>query len=177
MKLRAYRVQPKGMVNSECAGCTQPLNEALIIAFTDHFKVILHPNQSSVGNVILATRRHVARICDFTPEESTEFTPLLALLEPALERAFGAELINLYYQRNWAYRTENPDPPFKDGKPNPHVHCHIVPRYSNLVHFAGMTWEDKEFGEPYVWNRVSLTAALRDAVIARIREQLDLAYE
>lgn len=171
-KLYAYTTQPSGPVNAECAGCTQPPEDALLIAFTEHFKVILHPNQSSLGNVIIASRRHVARICDFNAAEMAEFAPLFALVEPALEKAFGAELLNLYYQRNWAYRTVNPDPPFKDGRPNPHVHCHIVPRYSHPVEFGGHRWVDATFGEPFVWGRVSLPAPLRLAIIERIRSCL-----
>lgn len=177
MKLRAYRVQPEPNLNKECVTCTQPYDDDNLIAFTDHFKVILHPNQSSIGSVIIAPKRHVPRICDFFPEESAEFIPLFSILEPALENTFGAELLNLYYQRNWAYRQNNPDPPFKNGKPNPHVHCHVVPRYSKSVEFEGMKWEDQTFGEPYVWNKVFLKPTVRNSVISRIQDQLDLIYE
>ena len=176
LQLQAYTTHPTGPVNPQCASCTQPPEDALLIAFTEHFKVILHPNQCSLGNVIIASRRHVARICDFNAAEMAEFTPLFALVEPALEAAFEAELLNLYYQRNWAYRTQNPDPPFKDGHPNPHAHCHLVPRYSRPVEFDGHRWVDTTFGEPFVWGSVSLPAPLRLAIIARIRSQLPITY-
>jgi diadenosine tetraphosphate (Ap4A) HIT family hydrolase len=176
MQLYAYTLQPVGTVNPVCAGCTQPPEDELLIAFTEHFKVILHPNQSSLGNVIIASRRHVARIADFNAAEQAEFIPLFTLIEPALEAAFGAVLVNLYYQRNWAYRTVNPDPPFKDGRPNPHVHCHIVPRYSRPVEFGGRRWVDATFGEPFVWDNVSLPAPLRLAIIERIRSKLPVRF-
>jgi len=177
MKLYAYRVPPKANYNRECISCTHPKDDDNLIAFTDHFKVILHPNQSSIGSVIIASRRHVARICDFTHEESSEFLPLFAALEPALESAFGAELLNLFYQRNWAYRKKNPDPPFKDGKPNPHVHCHVVPRYLEPVEFEGMRWEDPNFGEPFSWGKVNLNPEIKRSVISVIQNQLDLNYD
>lgn len=176
MKLRAFRDQPKAVFNPECISCTQPEHDDGIIAFTDHFKAIIHPNQSSLGAVLVAARRHVARIADFIPAESTELVPLLAALEPAMEQAFGAPLVNLDYQRNWAFRTTNPDPPFKDGKPNPHVHFHIVPRYPNPVEFRGMRWEDKRFGEPFVWGKVTVPSEVRLAIIHRIQGHLDLEF-
>ena len=177
VRLRAYRSQPEGIPNLACLSCTQPPEDDLIIAFTDHFKVILHPNQCGLGNVIIATRRHIARISDFNASDTAEFIPLFTILEPALEAAFGAEIVNLYYQRNWAFRSENPDPPFKDGKPNPHVHFHIVPRYSKPVEFEGRTWTDATFGEPFVWGRLSLPPEMRRSIICRIQSKLDLAWE
>lgn len=176
MKLKAFRQQPIANYNRECISCTPPEDDDGIIAFTDHFKAIIHPNQSSLGAVLVATRRHVARIADFSPEEAAEFVPLLAVLEPAMERAFGAPLVNLDYQRNWAFRKENPDPPWRDGKPNPHVHFHIVPRYPDPVEFHGLRWEDPNFGEPFVWGKVAVPAESGLAIIHRIQSHLNLEF-
>lgn len=162
-------------MNPGCAGCTHPPLDELLIAFTEHCKVILHPNQSSLGNSIIASRRHVARICDFNAAETAEFIPLFAIVEPALEAAFGAELLNLYYQRNWAYREHNPDPPFKDGR---QPACALSHRAALLPagRIRGRRWEDPSFGEPFVWGRVSVDAPLRLAIIERIRSRLPVTF-
>jgi diadenosine tetraphosphate (Ap4A) HIT family hydrolase len=116
----------------------------------------------------------VARICDFNAAETAEFVPLFAIVEPALEAAFGEEPLNLCDQRNWAYRAHTP--PCKDGRPNPHMHCHIVRRYSRSVDCGGGRWEDPSFGEQFVWGRVSDWAPLRLALIERIRSRLPLKF-
>ena len=178
MKLRALATKPSAQHHPECITCTQPHDDDGIIAFTDNFKIILHPNQSSIGSVLIATRRHVGRICDFNVDESGEFITLFSTLEPVLESAFGAALLNMDYQRNWAFRQENPDPPFFEGRPNPHVHFHVVPRYSKPVRFRGNIWEDMNFGEPFIWsNIITLDGETKDAIINTIQSKLDLIYE
>ena len=55
-----------------------------------------------------------------------------------LEVALGATGVNLSCDRNWAYRERDPDPPFWEGRPNPHVHWHVVPRHRTPVKFRGL---------------------------------------
>lgn len=38
---------------------------------------------------------------------------------------------------------------FREKPYNPHVHWHVKPRDDQPVHFAGVTWIDKEFGSHY----------------------------
>lgn len=174
MILKAHASGTRLQLNPDCVSCTPPEHDPETIFFTDFWKVVLHPSQCGLGNCLLATRRHAPRMADLTPEEGAEFIAVLSVLEPALERAFGADLVNLHYQRNWAYRRENPDPPLRDGRPSPHVHWHVTPRYSQPVTFAGMTFEDPTFGEPFEWREVNVPDAVRAQIIARLREQFSL---
>lgn len=176
MKLKGYHEPPEPRLVSECVSCTQPDADDRIIAFTELFKVILHPNQTSVGTLIVATRRHVPRLADLSPAESDELINLLKVVETSLERAFDADLINIYYQRNWAYRKENPDPPFKDGRPNPHVHVHIMPRYSRRVRFEGEDWVDQAFGEPFIWQKRTVDEDMKVAVISHVQQHLPIRF-
>ena len=170
-------ILPKPQLNKECITCTPPEHDDRIITFSEYFKVILHPDQTSIGSVIIATRRHVGRICDFKEKELKEFGEIISIFEPALESAFGAELINIYYQRNWAYRTNNPDPPFKEGKPNPHVHMHVIPRYSGKISFEEEEWIDPEFGEPFIYRNRKVNEDLKERIISKIQTQLTLKYK
>ncbi|CAM3558253.1 HIT family protein [Deinococcus frigens] len=166
---RALAAAPHACLNRECITCTPPQDDPDTIFFTDGWKVILHPSQCGLGNVLLATRRHVPRMADLTPAEWQEFQTVIAALELALERAFGAALINMAYQRNWAYREAEPDPPSRNGQPNPHVHWHITPRYAQAVHFGDMVFEDPTFGEPFEWRKVTVPAEVRRAIVERLQ--------
>ena len=174
MNLSAYKTLPNPQLNMECITCTVPEHDDRIIAFSECFKILLHPDQTSIGSVIIASRRHVGRISDFIEKELKEFGEIVSVFEPALENAFGAELINIYYQRNWAYRSLNPDPPFKEGKPNPHVHLHVIPRYSVPISFEGEEWFDPEFGEPFIYQSRKVNENLKEKIIRKIQSQLVL---
>lgn len=86
-------------------------------------------------------------------------------------------LINMAYQRNWAYRVAEPDPPFKGGRPNPHVHWHLTPRHAQPVEFGGLIFDDPTFGEPFEWRTVDVPAQIRRAIIERLRAQLGVLLE
>ncbi|PNY81217.1 hypothetical protein CVO96_07325 [Deinococcus koreensis] len=133
---------------------------------------MLHPSQCSPGSVLLVARRHVPRMADLTDDEAHDFQAVLRVLEPGLERAYGAPLVNLAYQRNWAYRARNPDPPLENGRPNPHVHWHVTPRYPSPLEVAGMTFRDPTFGEPFEWRDVPVPPGVRRAILERLREVL-----
>jgi diadenosine tetraphosphate (Ap4A) HIT family hydrolase len=176
MNFYAYTTIPEQQYDPACIMCTPPAHDPAIIFFTDAWKVLLHPNQSGLGNCLIGSRRHVPRICDLTPEEAQEFFAMYAVLEPALEQAFGAALLNLSCERNWAYRTDRPVPPWKDGRPYPHVHWHVVARYAQPVEFEGMLFDDPTFGNPFQWRKNSVPQLVRFQIIALIRQQLKITY-
>lgn len=173
---RAYSKPPGLNLDPECITCTPPDGDPEVIFFGDHWKVLLHPSQCGLGNVLLAPMRHVPRMADLVPGEWIEFQAVIAVLEPALERAFGARLINMHYQRNWAYRADAPDPPFKDGRPNPHVHWHLTPRYESAVTVEGTVFDDPTYGEPFEWRSVEVPTAVRQSILRRIRGELEIIY-
>ena len=173
---RAFSVQPYAQFDPVCISCTLPEHDPEIIFFSDHWKVILHPLQCGLGNVLLSTRRHAPRMADLSAEEASDFQAVVKAVEPALERAFGALLVNMQYQRNWAYRSLEPDPPLKDGRPNPHVHWHIMPRYAAPVSFQNVNFDDPTFGEPFEWREKHVPAGVRLAILVRIRQELDIKF-
>ncbi|WP_424950147.1 HIT family protein [Deinococcus sp.] len=171
---RAFLEPPELNLNRECVTCTPPEGDPETIFFTDHWKVLLHPSQCGLGNVLLASRRHVPRMADLSTDEWAEFQTVSEALEPSLEQAFGAPLINMQYQRNWAYRTENPDPPLKNGQPNPHIHWHVTPRHPRPVEFMGTVFDDPTFGEPFEWRESQVPLEVRRAIIRQIQVQLPI---
>lgn len=174
--LRAFSVQPQARFDPVCISCTLPEHDPEIIFFSDHWKVILHPSQCGLGSVLLSARRHVPRMADLSTEEGSDFQVVLRALEPALERAFGALLVNMQYQRNWAYQNHDPDPPLKDGRPNPHVHWHIMPRYAAPVSFGNVEFGDPTFGEPFEWREQHVPPSVRQAILVKIQQELDITF-
>jgi diadenosine tetraphosphate (Ap4A) HIT family hydrolase len=172
----AYFRQPKNRPNPMCVSCTPPQHDASLIFFTQHWKVLLHPNQSSLGSVLIVSLRHVPRVAELTRAEMNGFHQIFRQLEPVLEGTFGASLVNLSCERNWAYRKSNPDPPFLNGEPNPHVHWHVVPRYKQRVRFMGVDWQDPAFGEPFIWRKRNIPPDVRLAIIKAIRRKLTIKY-
>lgn len=177
MILQAYSQVPNANFNTECISCTQPNGDPDLLFFTKYWKVVLHPDQSGLGNCLITALRHVPKISELTTEESGEFFQILSVFEPALEKALNATLINISCDRNWAYRKDNPDPPFKNGLPNPHVHWHVAVRYSEPQEFAGIVFKDINFGEPIVWDSIRVSQEVKIKIISKIRGELNIVFE
>jgi diadenosine tetraphosphate (Ap4A) HIT family hydrolase len=78
---RAFKTPPEMKLNRECITCTPPNDDPEIIFFSGYWKVLLHPSQCGLGNVLLASRRHVPRMADLSAEEWAEFQNVFAALE------------------------------------------------------------------------------------------------
>jgi diadenosine tetraphosphate (Ap4A) HIT family hydrolase len=174
--LRAFRRQPIDRPNPVCISCTPPEQDGNLIAFSRHWKILLHPNQSGFGNLLIVCLRHAPSISDLTASEFSDFHATYSLVERAIETRLGASLLNVSCERNWAYRVESPEPPYLDGRPNPHVHWHVVPRYRQKVRFEGIEWDDPAFGDPFVWREKDIPLLVRQAIIERIRSCLEIAF-
>jgi len=114
----------------------------------------------------------VRKVSSLTDAENADFHALFRALEPVLEAVVGADLVNLSCLRNWAYRVRNPDPPWRDGAPNPHVHWHVAPRYRTPRTIAGVVFEDEDFGEELAWRGRRVDPVVRRTLLDGIRGAL-----
>ena len=160
-----------------CVTCTPPEADPDVIVFTEHWKVVLHPDQTVAGACLFGSRRHVPKVSALTTVEAADFFALYAAVEPALEDVLGADLVNLSCLRNWAYRAVDPEPPWLDGHPNPHVHWHVAPRYRRPITVAGETFTDRDFGEELSWTGRRLERRARREIIEAIRRALPIVFE
>ena len=178
IKLQSVLAPSKGPMDADCIACTPPERDELLIAYTEHWKLIAHPWQAHIGSCLLATRQHVGRISELNDEEKKEFFSFSEMLEGGLRKTFAIDLLNYACLMNWAYREANPEPNYRDGKPSPHVHWHIITRYKNPIEFGGMVFEDPEFGEPYDGDRKPNIAQETILLIRdKIRNQSELDYQ
>lgn len=91
-------------------------NELFIIA------VNLYP--FNPGHVMIFPARHISRIGDMTPEEAAEMHRLLSLTIRILDEEYSPSGYNVGYNLGDG-----------SGASIPHLHQHVVPRYSNETGF------------------------------------------
>lgn len=178
LKFFSYKdvaVQQKG--NELCAYCTPNDKNSATIAFTKHWKIILAFNQAHLGRTLVIPTRHFGTYEEMAEEESWEYSQIFKDLLPALQKAFQVSNFNISYMMNWAYNPEKQNPPFVDGKPSPHFHWHIVPRYDSFREFNKERFEDPDFGNPYDHYRSkSLSPDIFKCIIQAIQAQMNIDF-
>ena len=165
---------PRFVLDAVCVSCTAPEDDPSTFASSDHWKLVLHPDQTVPGSVLVVSRRHVPKLGALTEGEASEFFGVAAMLERAMESSLGATMVNFSCLRNWAFRSGAPEPPLLDGRPNPHVHWHVAPRYASPMVFAGEEFVDRCFGEELAWERRRVSSSVQDELIERLTIGLGL---
>ncbi len=108
---------------------------------TDHWVLLLrNDDQAYLGRGIARLKRHCGDIAELNESEWRDLLQLIKRYEAIIRKKFGASLFNWTCLMNDA---------FKVTPANPHVHFHVRPRYKGKVEFAGVIFEDKEFGHHY----------------------------
>ncbi len=174
----SYKELPaESTYNSACMPCTLSEDDAGTIAFTKHWKIVYVPNQSYLGRTVITAQRHFGTYEEMNEEEAWEYREILKRLLPALQKTFQVTHFNVAYLMNMAFNAQKPDPSFKNGKPNPHFHWHVIPRYDGVREFGGEIFDDPDFGDPFNFQRKKmLVGAFRKQAIEAIRNHLDIAY-
>lgn len=149
-----------------CPICAWPSSsdDYPLILETPHWRVVLAPNQSLLGRSVVQLRRHEGDLANQTADELGEWLEIVGRFEQALRAAFGATMFNWSCYMNHSYRAE----PYE-----PHIHWWAVPRYALEVSFAGQTFRDPTFSDPYPHERyITVSDNVRAAIVARLREAL-----
>ena len=162
-----------GPYNEECISCTPSKNENLIVGYSEHWKLLLHPWQAHLGSCLITSQRHVARLSKLNQEEKSEFFNIVDLYETTVHAAFGMKLINYSCLMNWAFNPDRQEPKFLNGKPNPHVHWHAITRYKDTIPFSGHVFEDPKFGDPYDGDRKQeVSLEVRREIISNLQQNI-----
>jgi diadenosine tetraphosphate (Ap4A) HIT family hydrolase len=169
IQLRASRHVDAGNLDPRCVSCTAPEDDPLTFAVSDAWKVVLHPDQTVPGALVVVALRHVAKVGDLTAEEAGEFFGLFRQLEQALEEALGATMVNVSCLRNWAYRAERSDPPLFEGHPNPHLRWHVAPRFEEPLTSESPGRRSLERTRPVHLGRCRPTSPIRSTWERRTR--------
>ena len=177
LKFYADKENIKDNFNDECILCTKSKDYAATIAFTKHWKITYWRNQAYLGRSLIIPKRHFGTYEEMTDEEAKEYREILKKFLPALQKTFKCTHFNVAYLMNQAYRIDRADPPRKHGKPNPHFHWHIIPRYEQKCAFGDEIFEDPYFGNSFDFNRKQyLTGEFQEKAIEAIRANLNIIY-
>lgn len=130
------------MSQSTCDVCAivAESNPSLLLAESDHWQIYLSNQQNYPGRCFVPLKRHAESLGELTSEEWGELQIILRALETVLRKKLGASHANFSCLMNGAYGVE---------PPSPHVHFHVIPRYSHPVTFGGMRFKDELYGLHY----------------------------
>jgi diadenosine tetraphosphate (Ap4A) HIT family hydrolase len=139
-----------------CSGCESfHVDPRDLLGSWEHWHVVINHSQNYLGKVMLVLRRHATDVTSLTPPEQAELWSLLAQVRTALIGAFQPDHFNYAFLMN------------QDA----HVHMHVIPRYADEQHFAGMTFTDGRLGEHYELTSQIVPVVVRQAIAQALRGQ------
>lgn len=102
------------------------------VAETTHWLVLARPKQITLGALVLVCKQPVQAFGAVTAEAFTELQAVIARAEAVLKDFVVYERIN-YLMLMMV---------------DPDVHCHVIPRYSSVRHYAGLAFADAAWPRP-----------------------------
>lgn len=112
----------------ECILCairdSNPLVKNLNVHTTENFIIAVNLFPFNPGHLMIFPKRHVCRISDLTDSEALEMHALLIKTVAIIDEEFSPSGYNIGYNLGEG-----------SGASIPHLHQHIVPRYTNEVGF------------------------------------------
>jgi len=112
------------------------------------------PNK--LGRLVAILKREAFPLQNISSEEMAEYSTIVKEVEPALEKAFGAYLVQHMHLA------------FVDKQ----IHFHIIPRYKETIEFAGINWTDDQNPNPLVQSKVECSRDVLDKTISKLKEFL-----
>jgi diadenosine tetraphosphate (Ap4A) HIT family hydrolase len=117
---------------------------ATLIHEYDHWLVLLRPQQVTAGSLVLAAKSEASAYGALPPQAFIEQGAVIAEIEATLHLAVDYERIN-YLMLMMV---------------DPHVHFHVIPRYSGSRSIAGLDIADQGWpGPPNLKSATALSAA------------------
>lgn len=114
-----------------CTLCSASLEPCLAEGL--YWRLILNQNQNLLGKCFLVLRRHLERVPQLTAPEWTDLHLQLGCATTMLEHAFTPIHFNYAFLQNQ----------------DRHIHLHIIPRYNQPRHFAGLVFDDDDYPGHY----------------------------
>jgi diadenosine tetraphosphate (Ap4A) HIT family hydrolase len=125
-----------------------------LIAGTRHWVVLLRPQQVTLGSLVLACKGPATAFSEIGSDAFEEFGRVVCDIEACLGAAFAYDKIN-YLMLMMV---------------DPHVHFHVLPRYSGTRSFAGHVFTDAGWpAAPNLQAVNEITAEKRTELVAHLR--------
>ncbi|MBL6081717.1 HIT family protein [Belnapia sp. T18] len=133
---------------------------ATLIGETEHWLVLLRPQQVTLGSLVLVCRQPVTRFGDASPAAFAGMHDAIHRIETILREFVRYEKIN-YLMLMMV---------------DPDVHFHVIPRYAGERVHLGRSFPDAGWpGPPALGQAVEPEAAVRDDMLARLRSGWEAA--
>ncbi|HEY0586790.1 MAG TPA: HIT family protein [Pseudoduganella sp.] len=132
------------------AGAASPL-----VWRDDRLAVILVDEPGYPGFTRVVWHDHVREMTDLSTEDRDHVMKTVWAVEQALRTAMSPHKVNVA----------------SFGNMTPHVHWHVIPRYTDDAHFPNPTWgaKQREAEPAVVAARAALLPALRAAIILNLK--------
>jgi diadenosine tetraphosphate (Ap4A) HIT family hydrolase len=126
-----------------------------LVTETAHWCVLARPQQVTLGALVLAAKSDVTSFRALSPEAFTDMHKATALIENGLKRFKPYDKIN-YLMLMMV---------------DPHVHMHVLPRYSTDQTFADKTYRDAGWpAAPDLKSAPALTSAEFNAIVSTLKQ-------
>ncbi|WP_424134343.1 HIT family protein [Roseomonas chloroacetimidivorans] len=127
---------------------------ATLIGETDHWTVLLRPQQVTLGSLVLVCREPVTSFGAVSPAAFADLHRAITRIEAILREFVSYEKIN-YLMLMMV---------------DPDVHFHVIPRYSEARTHLGRSFPDAGWpGPPALGQAVEPEDTLRDDILQRLR--------
>lgn len=126
-----------------------------LVGETDHWVVLLRPKQVTVGCVVLACKEDATSLGELSPKAGEEFPVACEKLERSINEAFSPDKFN-YLALMMV---------------DPHVHFHVIPRYSGAKEINGVSVPDNGWPKhPRMDEVAELTDEQMEAILHALRD-------
>lgn len=131
---------------------------ASLVREYDHWVVLVRPAQATLGSLVLAARSEATAYGDLPAEAFAEQSEIIPAIEKALQSLCRYERVN-YLMLMMV---------------DPHVHFHVIPRYSGGRNWDGLEFPDAGWpGPPALKSAVELSGTQ----IEKLRDIISQAFE
>ena len=110
-----------------------------ILLQSDHWRVVLAPDQAYLGRSYVTLLEHRSSLADLSSNQWLDLQLVIQTYEEMMLMALDSTLCNWVCLMNNAVR---------DGEET-HVHWHVRPRHAGLVVLGGMEFRDPNYGHHY----------------------------
>ena len=127
--------------------------DSYLITTSEYWRLSLRPFQPTLGSSILSLSRYCENFSDMTEAEAADLKDIIAYTECQLKSAFNYDKIN-YLMLMMV---------------DPHLHFHVIPRYSKATNFDGTMWKDANWPTPPDLGGREISDTIANEIITQIK--------
>ena len=127
-----------------------------VVKTYEHWSVLLRPDQVTLGSLILASHSDAHAFGDLSDHAMKELSQATNDIEASLSACFSYDKIN-YLMLMMV---------------DPHVHFHVIPRYSTPKEYLSITLRDENWpGPPDLSSKIPFNLTQKTALLKQLRVQ------